>query len=219
MFRIKICGITNPDDALVASKAGADAVGLNFFPSSPRFINQAMARRICIALPHDIVKVGVFVNAPESEISQTFDAMQLDLIQLHGDEPPDFIASLNGKPVMRAFRLGPEGMQPILEYLDNCNQLQCMPKLVLLDAHAIGVFGGSGEKADWSICAQYGSHNGLPPLVLAGGLNPSNVAEAIAQVRPAAVDTASGVESSSGRKDPAAVKAFVDAARNAFGII
>jgi phosphoribosylanthranilate isomerase len=219
MFRIKICGITNTDDALAASKAGVDAVGLNFFPSSPRFINHAMARRICIALPPNIVKVGVFVNAPETEISQTFDAMQLDLIQLHGDEPPDFLSRLGGKPVMRAFRLGPEGLQPVLDYLDICNQLQCMPKLVLLDAHAKGVFGGSGEKADWSICTQYARQKGLPPLVLAGGLNPSNVAEAIKQVRPAAVDTASGVESGSGRKNLLAVKAFIDAARNAFGNI
>lgn len=219
MFRIKICGITNPDDARRVVQAGADAIGLNFYPESPRFIDHSTARLICDVLPPEIVKVGLFVNSPAEDVCRTFDELPLDLVQLHGDEPPEFIARLGDRPVMRAFRLGPEGVQPIFDYLDQCKKLRCIPKLVLIDALAEATYGGTGRIADWSICAQYPRHKGLPPLVLAGGLKASNVAEAIEQVRPAAVDTASGVESSSGRKDPAAVTAFVQAARKAFDIL
>jgi len=218
MFRIKICGITNPGDALAVIQAGADAVGLNFYPGSPRFIDHCKVRPIRDVLPPEIVTVGLFVNAVAKDVCQTFDEFRLDLIQLHGDEPPEFLTQLGDRPVMRTFRLGPGGLQPVFDYLDRCKQLQCAPKLVLLDALVQGVFGGSGQMTNWSICAQYPRHEGLPPLVLAGGLKPSNVAEAINQVRPAAVDTASGVESSPGRKDPKAVTSFVRAARKAFGL-
>jgi phosphoribosylanthranilate isomerase len=216
MFRIKICGITNVSDAQSAVQAGADAVGLNFYPTSPRFITRSLARQIIDVLPREIVKVAVFVNADAKEVCRTFDQLELDLIQLHGDETPEFIAQLGSKPVMRAFRLGPEGLQPIYTYLEACKLLGCVPKRVMIDAFSKGVYGGSGEIADWSICGQYSRHEDVPPLVLAGGLAQSNVAQAIDQVRPAAVDTASGVESSPGRKDPAAVAAFVKAARMAF---
>jgi phosphoribosylanthranilate isomerase len=216
MFRIKICGITNVIDAQIAVQAGADAVGLNFYPASPRFITRSMARQIRAVLPREIVRVGVFVNAEAKEVCQTFDELELDLIQLHGDEKPEFIAELKNRPVMRAFRLGPEDLQPIYVYLEACKQLGCVPKLVMVDASSKRVYGGSGEKADWSVCAQYPCHEDVPPLALAGGLTQLNVAQAIDLVRPAAVDTASGVESSPGQKDPAAVVAFVKAARKAF---
>ncbi len=213
MFRIKICGITNASDAQIVVQAGADAVGLNFYPASPRFIIRSTARHICRVLPTEIVKVGVFVNAEAKEVCQTFEELHLDLIQLHGDETAEFIAQLGNRPVMRAFRLGPKGLRPIFAYLEDCKQLGCVPKLVLFDAISKEAYGGTGETADWSVCRQYLSHEGFPPLVLAGGLTQSNVAQAIDRVRPAAVDTASGVESSPGRKDPAAVIAFVQAAQ------
>jgi phosphoribosylanthranilate isomerase len=216
MFRIKICGITNLGDARTAIQAGADAVGLNFYPASPRCITPTGARQICRVLPGEIVKVGVFVNSEAKDICQTFDELELDLIQLHGDETPEFIARLGNRLVMRAFRLGPEGLQPVFAYLEECRQLGCVPKLVLLDALSQGIYGGTGKTADWSVCAQYPGHEGVPPLILAGGLKPSNVAQAIDQVRPAGVDAAGGVESSPGRKEPAAVIAFVQAARKAF---
>ncbi|MGD0654735.1 MAG: phosphoribosylanthranilate isomerase [Thermoguttaceae bacterium] len=216
MFRIKICGITDPGDARTAIQAGADAVGLNFYPASPRFITPAGARQICRVLPAEIVKVGVFVNAEAKDVCQTCDEIPLDLIQLHGDETPKYIARLGNRPVMRAFRLGPEGLQPVFAYLEECRQLGCVPKLVLLDALCQGVYGGTGKNADWSICAQYPGREGVPPLILAGGLTESNVGRAIMQVRPAGVDAAGGVESSPGRKDPAALIAFVQAAREAF---
>lgn len=153
MFRIKICGITSVSDAQTASAAGADAVGLNFYPPSPRFIAMSKAEQICQVLPPEIVKVGVFVNADAKEICRTFDELNLHLIQLHGDEPPDFIAQLGNRPIMRAFRLNKQGLPPILAYLDNCKHLRNLPKLVLLDAPSKSVYGGSGETPDWSICA------------------------------------------------------------------
>jgi phosphoribosylanthranilate isomerase len=216
MFRIKICGITDPGDARTAIQAGADAVGLNFYPASPRFIDSSQARRIREVLPPEIIKVGLFVNAEAKDVCRTCDEIPLDLIQLHGDETPEYIARLGNRTVMRAFRLGPEGLQPVFAYLEECRQLGCVPKLVLLDALCQGIYGGTGKNADWSVCAQYPGHEGVPPLILAGGLTELNVGQAIEQVRPAGVDAAGGVESSPGRKDPAAVIAFVQAARKAF---
>jgi phosphoribosylanthranilate isomerase len=216
MFQIKICGITNPIDALTVFQAGADAVGLNFYPASPRFIDRSQARRICSVLPTKITVVGLFVNATVKDVCRTYDELDLDLIQLHGDETPEFIAQLGPRPVIRAFRLGPDGLPPIFDYLDRCKQLHCGPKLVLIDALVEGVYGGSSQTPDWSVCAQYPRNDAFPPLILAGGLKPANVAQAIGQVRPVAVDTASGVESSPGQKDPAAVIAFAQAAQEAF---
>ena len=105
MFRIKICGITSVDDALLVARAGADAVGLNFYPRSPRYISLDTARKIVAALPKEIVKVGLFVNAPPADVCRTYSDLSLDLIQLHGDEPPEYLAQLGGRPVMRAFRV------------------------------------------------------------------------------------------------------------------
>ena len=216
MFRIKICGITSVDDALLVARAGADAVGLNFYPRSPRYISFDTARKIVAALPKEIVKVGLFVNAPPVDVCRTYDALSLDLIQLHGDEPPEYLAQLGNRPVMRAFRVKPGHLHPVLEYLARCRGLQAEPKLSLIDSLIPGEYGGTGKTVDWSTAQQYAAQPGLPPLVLAGGLTPDNVAEAIAAVRPAAVDVASGVESSPGRKDPAAGRKFVQAADAAF---
>jgi len=217
MFRVKICGITTADDARVAARAGADAVGLNFYAKSPRCVEPDEARRIIRALPSDVVKVGLFVNASVEEVSQTFDALGLDLVQLHGNEPPELLARLGERPVMRAFRVGGEGVEPVADYLEACRGLGCLPRLVLLDSRAKGAYGGTGKVGDWAALARYPIHPWHPPLVLAGGLRPENVAEAVRAVRPAGVDTASGVESSPGRKAAALVERFVAAALDAFG--
>ena len=217
MFRVKICGITSVDDARAVAAAGADAVGLNFYAKSPRYVSVEKAREIINALPPEMVKVGLFVNAPAEEVCQTFDDLGLDLIQLHGDELPTYLTHLGDRPVMRAFRLAEAGLEPIGRYLGHCGRLGCMPRLVLVDAYVEGEYGGTGRVTDWERLKRYPFDVAHPPLVLAGGLTPDNVAEAIRTVRPAAVDTASGVESSPGRKDPAAVEAFVRAARLAFG--
>jgi phosphoribosylanthranilate isomerase len=217
MFRIKICGITGPDDAGMVARAGADAIGLNFYPRSPRFVTLERARQIVDVLPPGIVKVGLFVDAPADEIVEVHDRLGLDLIQLHGIEPPEFLLRLGGRPVMRAFRLGPGGLAPIDEYLGECRELACTPELVLLDAFVPGAPGGTGQTTDWPTARQYRDAPERPPLVLAGGLTAENVAQAIAAVRPAAIDTASGVESSPGRKERAKVEGLVRAANGAFG--
>ena len=129
MFQIKICGITSLSDAQTVAQAGADAVGLNFYPASPRCIAKSEAREICNVLSPEIVRVGVFVNAEAKEICRTFDELKLNLIQLHGDETPDLIAQLGTRPVMRAFRLDQHGLPPILAYLEDCKRLGAVPKL------------------------------------------------------------------------------------------
>ncbi len=217
MFTIKICGITRPEDARAVAEAGADAIGLNFYPPSPRAIDRDRARAIIAALPPAMVKVGLFVNAAPREICRTCDALGLDLIQLHGDEPPELLAALGGRPVMKAFSAADaEGLMMIAIYLGACRTLGCLPRLILLDSLAFGSFGGSGKLADWTLARQFQKEFRTPPLVLAGGLKADNVAEAIRVTGAGAVDVASGVESQPGIKDAAAVAAFVRAARSAW---
>ena len=216
MFTIKICGITRPEDARATAEAGTDAIGLNFYPQSPRAIDHDRARAIIAELPAEIIKVGLFVNATPSEICGTYDALGLDLIQLHGDEPPELLSALGGRPVMKAFRAaGSEGMRTVLDYLETCRSLGCLPRMILLDAPFTRGFGGSGKLADWPLAKDFRDKYQTPVLVLAGGLKPKNVAEAIQATGVRAVDTASGVESQPGIKDPSALEAFVRAARTA----
>jgi phosphoribosylanthranilate isomerase len=216
MFRIKICGITAVEDAVLAVEAGADAIGLNFYAKSPRFIDEAMAGRIVAAVGRRAFKVGVFVNATADEMAAMAQRLGLDLVQLHGDEPPTVLARLRNTPVMKAFRIGQDGLTPVDDYLTRCRGLGVAPQAILFDARVEGSYGGSGKTTPWELAAAYRAGNRVPPLVLAGGLTADNVAEAIRAVRPQAVDTASGVERTPGRKDPARVLAFVQAAAGAF---
>lgn len=218
MFHVKICGITRTDDARAAAEAGADAIGLNFYEKSPRYIQPAQAAEIACALPAGVLRVGVFVNAAVNHVCRLFDELSLDLVQLHGDEPPELLAQLEGRPCLRAFRIGPQGWSTVTEYLDRCRQLACLPRAVLVDAYDPHQYGGTGQRADWSLLADWRQRLPDMPLVLAGGLKADNVAQAIAAVRPAAVDTASGVEASPGRKDPQQMAAFVREARTALGL-
>ena len=129
MFRCKVCGITSVDDAQHVVQAGADALGLNFYRPSPRFVEPKAAAEIVAAIPSSVAKVGLFVNASTDEISSTFDQLALDLIQLHGDEPPEFLAALGERPVMRAFRQSPAGWDTIVAYLARCRELGCLPRM------------------------------------------------------------------------------------------
>ncbi len=218
MFRVKICGITSEADARAVAAAGADAVGLNFFEKSPRFLVPERAEAVAAALPRGVVRVGLFVNATATRIRETWDQVGLDLIQLHGDEPPEFLRELKRRPVavMRAFRLGEEGLAPILSYLRACRELNCVPELVLIDSYRKGHYGGTGAMADWDAAKRYPLDKWYPPFVLAGGLTAENVGEAIRTVYPSGVDTASGVETAPGKKDGKMVRRFVQAAREAF---
>lgn len=217
MFQIKICGITNVADALAAVDAGADAIGLNFYSGSSRFIDREQARAVVAAVVDRVCKVGVFVNAPIGEVIAIREALKLDLVQLHGDERPDVLRSLAPGAVMKAFRVGDAGLSPVRTWFEECTRMSLFPTRVLLDAFQPGQYGGTGRTTDWPTAATYAQTPGLPPLVLAGGLTPMNVAAAIRAVKPAAVDTACGVESSPGVKDAAKMRDFITTARAAFG--
>jgi phosphoribosylanthranilate isomerase len=216
MFRIKICGITTVEDARAAVEAGADAIGLNFFRGSPRCVALDRAREIVAVLPPGVTKVGVFVNMPAGDVRNVASNLGLDLVQLHGDEPPEYMTKLSGLLVLRAFRLGADGLTSVSLHLSRCAAFQTTFAGVLLDTFRSGQYGGTGHSFDWQRAADYVRLPHAPPLVLAGGLTDENVAAAIAEVRPAAVDTASGVEASPGRKDFGRMMRFVAAARAAF---
>jgi phosphoribosylanthranilate isomerase len=223
MFRVKICGVTCSQDALAAVAAGADAVGLNFCPASKRRVALEQAVEIAKALPPEVMVVGVFVNADVATIREVYADVRLDLVQLHGDEPPEFLRSLRTSeladvPVMRALKCG-GSLALVSDYLNRCRDLACLPRLVLLDAAVLGAHGGTGVACDWATAAEYHRLQDAPPLVLAGGLTADNVLAAVTAVRPAAVDVATGVEISPGRKDAAQVRQFVSAATAALDSI
>ncbi|MDD1020757.1 phosphoribosylanthranilate isomerase [Pseudomonas sp. TNT2022 ID1048] len=200
--RSKICGITRIEDALAAVAAGADAIGLVFYAKSPRAVSVQQARAIIAALPPFVTTVGLFVNASRCELGEILDAVPLDLLQFHGDESA---ADCEGyhRPYIKALRVkaGDDVAAACLAY----------PRAsgILLDTYVEGVPGGTGEAFDWSLVPL-----GLSkPIILAGGLSAQNVAEAIARVRPYAVDVSGGVEQSKGIKDPAKIQAFMQAVR------
>ena len=216
MFQVKICGITSVEDARAVAEAGADAIGLNFYEPSPRYVDMKQAECILATLPDRVVKVGVFVNSSVQKVIHTFDKLRLDVIQLHGDEPPPMLGLLGGRPVVRAFRCRESGLEPVTDYLAKCRDLGCLPDAVLLDAYYPGRYGGTGHLVDWDMIGPSRGQFGDTKLVLAGGLNAANVRQAIVTVRPLAVDIASGVEFGPGVKDHEQVRAFVAAAKAAF---
>ena len=225
MFRVKICGITTIDDARHAASAGADAIGLNFYTRSPRYVDVERAREIADVVGTDVARVGVFVNATVEQIYDIVDRVGLNWIQLHGDEPPEYLGQFAERRMIRALRIGrseagrENPLEQAVEYLRDCKVGGRLPDAVLVDAQAEDQYGGTGETIDWD--ALTGQREWLfdRPLVLAGGLTADNVSAAIRRIRPQAVDTASGVESAPGRKDPLLVERFVRAARSALTII
>ena len=216
MFRIKICGVTCAEDARMVAESGADAIGLNFFPESKRYVSPEAALSVCRSIPEVLERVGVFVNADAETIRSLATANQLDWIQLHGDEPPELLLQLQDYPVIKAFRIGSDGISPVLDYLRQCETLKCRPAAVLLDAYHPSEFGGTGRRIDWEMLAKHTPLKGGPAWILAGGLTAENAADAIAITRPDAVDTASGVETSPGQKSESQTRSFVKAARAGF---
>ncbi len=205
MTKIKICGITNLDDALLAADLGADALGFIFYAKSPRSISPEAAREIIAQLPPFVLSVGVFVDEPLETVRTIAATARLDWVQLHGSEPPDYCRAA-GRNVMKAIRVANESSLAAMA------AYQGAVRAFLLDTHKAGQKGGTGEVFDWSLALkakQYG------PVVLAGGLTPDNVAVAVYTVAPAAVDVASGVEAAPGVKDPAKLRAFIARAQEA----
>jgi phosphoribosylanthranilate isomerase len=202
--RVKICGVTTVEDALVCADAGADAIGLNFWRGSKRRIDLSRAAEIARVLPPSIMKVGVFVNAERAAIDRAIVAAGLDAVQLHGDEIPEDCRGF-AVPVIKAIGVTRGGESP------RVSAERFLVDYILLDADCGEKYGGTGLGFDWQRAA------GVAPgrLFLAGGLRPENVAAAIHVARPYGVDTASGVECAPGRKDPARVREFIDNAKHA----
>ncbi|MDR0211352.1 MAG: phosphoribosylanthranilate isomerase [Pseudomonas putida] len=202
--RSKICGITRIEDALAAAEAGADAIGLVFYAKSPRAVDVRQARAIIAELPPFVTTVGLFVNASRCELNEILEAVPLDLLQFHGDETP---ADCEGyhRPWIKALRVRPG------DDLESACQQYAGARGILLDTYVPGVPGGTGEAFDWSLVPASLSK----PIILAGGLSAGNVGQAIAQVRPYAVDVSGGVEQAKGIKDAAKIEAFMRAVKQA----
>ena len=218
--RIKICGVTRVEDAMVAAKAGADAIGLVFHPPSPRFVSIEHALAICNAMPPFVSTVALFVNAPPATVLATIEALRPSMLQFHGDELEPYCAQF-GMPYLKAIRIDGR-MQP--DDLLECETQFRSARALLLDTLTPNLYGGSGERFDWNL---------IPPsmrgrIVLSGGLNPLNVGQAIESIRPWAVDVSSGVEvdkkvakkidgkaDEKGIKDHRKIEQFIEAVQNA----
>jgi phosphoribosylanthranilate isomerase len=202
MVKIKICGITNLEDALLAAELGADALGFIFYAKSPRHVVPETAREIIAQLPPFVAAVGVFVDEAAAVVQELAGRVGLDWVQLHGQESPEYCRNL-GRKVIKGFRIKDEGSLRLLA------DYQGAAQALLLDTYKKGQLGGTGEIFDWHLAREakrYGQ------IILAGGLTSENVALAIATAGPAAVDAASGTEAAPGKKDPAKLRAFFKAA-------
>ena len=205
MTLVKICGITNLEDALDAIAAGADALGFNFYKPSPRYITPQSARDIITQLPNSVLKVGVFVNeVSPAAVQKIANESGITALQLHGDESPDYCRALSSRSVIKTF--------PVSSTFDTQLLGHYEVDAIMLDTKHNTLRGGTGRAFDWSIARQV-SHI-IPKLYLAGGLSPENVAEAIECVRPYAVDACSSLEAAPGKKDHERMRAFVAAVRN-----
>ncbi len=202
MVKIKICGITNLEDALLAAELGADALGFIFYPQSPRHVDPEAARAIIAQLPPFVAAVGVFVDEAAAIVQELAAQVGLDWVQLHGQESPDYCRTL-GRKVIKGFRIQDE------DSLHRLADYQGAAQALLLDTYKQGQVGGTGEIFDWHLARKAKKYG---PIILAGGLTADNVAQAIATARPAAVDAASGTEAAPGKKDPAKLRAFFEAA-------
>jgi phosphoribosylanthranilate isomerase len=206
MTLVKICGVTNLEDALACVEAGADVLGFNFYPRSPRYVAPAEARRITEQLPASVVSVGVFVNEESpARVDEIAAEAGVAGLQLHGDEPAAYCRALTHGFVIKALRVSP-GFAPE-------SAAVCGARAVLLDAYNKNLYGGTGEVFDWSAARRVRAL--VPRLFLAGGLGPANVADAVRAVAPYAVDACSLLERAPGLKDAARVRAFVAAVRRA----
>lgn len=203
-IRTKICGITRPEDALAAAEHGADAIGLVFYAKSKRAVNLAQAQQIVAALPPFVSVVALFVNETAEQIHETLRQVPIDVIQFHGDESDEFCRQFN-RPYLKAVRVrGAEDIQTASAQFPNA-------RAILFDAYHPDEYGGTGLRFDWTLLAEYRDK----PWILAGGLTPENVAEAVRISGAGAVDVSGGVESSGGIKDHAKIAAFIAAAQQA----
>jgi len=204
-MKVKICGITNAEDAQVAVLAGADALGFVFYSKSPRFVEPKVAKQIISGLPPFVLPIGVFVNEEPKVVRNVMEECGLALAQLHGDETPAYCESLE-RPVLRGIRLRDRGsFLAMAEYKGRAGV-----RGFVVDAFSESAYGGTGKTTEWDLAVEAAR---AAPILLAGGLTPENVQEAIQKVKPYGVDVSSGLEASPGKKDPAKVQAFIHAAK------
>ena len=207
MTRVKICGIRRAEDAAAAVAAGADALGFNFWKGTPRYVAPSEAATMVAAAPPGVLTVGVFVDEEPERVAEIADQTGVMALQLHGSETPAYLDSLGAFLKIKAMKVSP-GFDPAK--MDDYGSAS----LFLLEGLVAGMVGGTGQTFDWSIAEQAKEHG---KIILAGGLTPDNVADAVRRVRPWGVDVASGVESEPGKKDPRLIRAFIQAARSADG--
>ena len=205
MLKVKICGITNIDDARAAAEYGADALGFVFVKASPRYIGPKAAADIIRELPPFIKTVGVFVNEPVETVGKIVAESGIDLIQLHGDERPEVCMRLKKRAIKAVRVISIESLEPVISYRDVISAL-------LLDTYSKEFHGGTGQVFNWDIAVEAKQYC---RIILSGGLTPDNIAAAVRYVRPYAVDVSSGVELSKGRKDHERLKLFIERARSA----
>lgn len=212
---IKLCGWNRPEvlSEVVAAGVWPDAVGLNFYKPSPRYLSPDGARDAIRRLPAAIEAVGLFVDTPPAEIASMATALGLRMLQLHGDYTVDDLTALRSFQLIRVYRLAGNDLAPVAEDLRACEGAGVRPWRCLVEPKIDGAYGGMGEVGPWDVLRSWNAS--WPPLILAGGLTPENVADAIRTVRPWGVDTASGVEVRRGEKDPARARAFIETARSA----
>ena len=204
MVKIKVCGITDTEDALMAAELGADALGFIFYPPSPRSIKPEAAKNIIAQLPPFVTTVGVFVDEAAATVKELAATVGLDWLQMHGKETPEYCRSLDRR-VIKAFRIrGENSLTGLAAY-------QGVVQALLLDTYKKGQVGGTGETFNWDLAREARKYG---PIILAGGLTPENVAQAIATAQPQAVDVASGVEAAPGKKDPLKLTEFIKAVRS-----
>jgi phosphoribosylanthranilate isomerase len=212
LFRTKVCGITSVADAKVCCAAGVEAIGLNFYDASPRCITVSQAVEIAAAVGNEIQLVGLFVNHTVDDVRAIHQEIGLQYVQLHGDEDPNYLRQLKDLPLIKAFRCRENETAEIVDFLAACTTLDITLQAILLDAFQPGCYGGSGQRLDWEVLKNNTHPFGGYKWVLAGGLDADNVASAITAACPTAVDVASGVESSPGKKDAELVQRFVTSA-------
>ena len=216
---VKICGITDESTAEAVCGLAPDAIGLNFHPPSPRSVSPVVAARIAAVMPDGVLRVGVFVNRAASEIEDLAHECRLDQIQLHGDESPEQLAEVRRRlpsiPVIRAWRMAGDSLADLESHLTDCRALGIELAGCLIDSRVAGAYGGTGHTVAWDALVRAYRRDSWPPLILAGGLTPDNVADAIRATQPWGVDVASGVESAPGVKDIELVRRFIAKARAA----
>lgn len=218
--RIKICGIRRPEDAALAARAGADAIGMVFVPGTPRNVSPESAADILVALPPFVTPVGLFVDTPPQQVIELASRLRLRHLQLHGHESPEQVAALRDYVIIKAIRVDPSTLQAELQrWKDAIKNLRLTHlRGLLLETANTRQSGGSGVENDWETIRKFqqsGAFDGLPPIIAAGGLKPENVASVVKTLQPWAVDVSSGVEASPGVKSPEKIAQFITAVRSA----